>query len=261
MNSISKRSKRGRWWRRETAKNSRFKYRDAGGSRISDSTHLARIASRVIPPAGREVRINPSAGGRLQAIGIDKAGRTQYLYNHSYQATTQRLKFEKIERFGLALPRLRQLVNEHLALDNLSRDKVLAIVVRLIDALSFRIGSEMNVRRYRTYGLTTLRNRHVTVNNDFTLKFRFIGKHHILQKRVLNDGELAEMVTTIRSLPGPVLLQYKGEDGKPHRIRPQEVNQYIKDAMGRKRVFRAGLSCLGGNGNRRDRAGKHWPYN
>jgi DNA topoisomerase-1 len=108
----------------------------------------------------------------------------------------------------------------------------LAIIVRLIDKLSFRIGSELNVRRYHTYGLTTLRNRHLRVDGKGNLTFRFIGKHHILHKRVLDDNDLGAMVKEVRSLPGPVLFQYQDESGQPRPIRPRDVNQYIKDAMG-----------------------------
>ena len=153
------RGARARWWLRRGTKRRGFWYEDAAGKKITDEAQLERIKSLVIPPAWTNVRISPSARGRLQAIGIDTSDRVQYLYHAQFAARQQRKKFEKIERFGEQLPALRRKTNEDIAREDFSRERVLAVIVRLINELYFRVGSEDSVKRYRTYGVTTLRNR------------------------------------------------------------------------------------------------------
>src|SRR5919197_1253211 len=176
------RGRRARWWRRRGSKRRGFWYEDARGRRITDEAALARIKALVIPPAWREVRISPSPRSALQAIGVDKAGRVQRIYHPSFVARRARRKYEKIERFGEALPALRRRTNEDIARDDLGRERVLAVVVRLINDLYFRVGSEPSVRRYRTYGVTTLRNHHLEIRRGGRLSLNFVGKHHIRQR-------------------------------------------------------------------------------
>jgi DNA topoisomerase-1 len=226
------RDRRARWWRRTGSKSRGFRYETADGRRIADEAALERIKSLVIPPAWSEVRISPSPRGRLQAIGVDKAGRVQRIYHPSFVARRARRKYEKIERFGEALPLLRRRANEDIAREGLGKERVLAVVVRLINDLYFRVGSEESVKRYRTYGVTTLRNRHLEIEPGGRLIFKFIGKHHIKHRRILVDEELAALVRDIKAIGGAKLFEYLGEDGKVRAVTPRDVNDYIKAAAG-----------------------------
>jgi DNA topoisomerase I len=223
---------RARWWRRRGTKKKGFWYEDHKGRRITDEAQLERIRLLVIPPAWSHVRIAPSARSRLQAVGIDTAGRIQYKYHPSFAARQQKKKYAKIERFGAALPALRRLTNEHIALDGFPRERVLAIIIRLINDLYLRVGSELSVKRYRTYGVTTLRNRHLDIKSDGQLVFSFVGKHHIRHRRIIVDEELAAVMRDLKALGGPKLFEYLDEGGKVRAITPRDVNDYIKAATG-----------------------------
>ncbi|HYY43521.1 MAG TPA: hypothetical protein VE775_12365, partial [Pyrinomonadaceae bacterium] len=206
-------------------------YEDARGRRITDEGTLARIKSLVIPPAWREVRIAPGAHCRLQAIGLDANGRVQRIYHPSFAAKRQRLKYEKIVRFGQQLGALRRRTNEDIARTDLSKARVLAVIIRLINDLYFRVGSELSVKRYRTYGVTTLRNRHLMIKRGGRLAFNFVGKHHIRHRRILVDEELATLMRDIQKLGGAKLFHYYDEEQKRAvAIRPRDVNDYIKAA-------------------------------
>jgi DNA topoisomerase-1 len=159
-------------------------------------------------------------------------GRVQRIYHPSFVARRARRKYEKIERFGEALPRLRRKANEDIAAEGLGKERVLAVVVRLINDLYFRVGSEESVRRYRTYGVTTLRNRHLEIKRGGCLVFKFTGKHHIKHRRLLADEELAALMRDIKSIGGAKLFEYIGEDGRVRAVRPRDVNEYIKAAAG-----------------------------
>ncbi|MFL6335223.1 MAG: DNA topoisomerase IB [Pyrinomonadaceae bacterium] len=226
------RDRRARWWRRTGSKSRGFRYETADGRRIEDEAALERIRSLVIPPAWREVRISPSPRGSLQAIGVDKAGRVQRIYHPSFVARRARRKYQKIERFGEALPLLRRRANEDILREGLGKERVLAVVVRLINDLYFRVGSEESVRRYRTYGVTTLRNRHLEIEPGGRLIFKFTGKHHIKHRRILVDEELAALVRDIKAIGGAKLFEYVGEDGRIRAVTPRDVNDYIKAAAG-----------------------------
>lgn len=228
--AIVERGQRARWLRRRGSKRSGFRYEDAKGRRITDQAQLERIMALVIPPAWKHVRISPSARSRLQAIGVDTSGRVQYLYHASYAARQQRKKFEKIERFGQSLPLLRRKTNDDIALEGLARERVLAVVVRLINDLYFRIGSESSVKRYRTYGVTTLRNRHLEIKRGGRLIFSFVGKHHIRHRRIVVDEELATLLGEIKKIGGSKLFNYLDDEGKARPITPRDVNEYIKSA-------------------------------
>jgi DNA topoisomerase I len=226
------RDRRAHWWRRTGTKSRGFRYETADGRPLEDEAALERIRSLVIPPAWREVRISPSPRSALQAVGVDKAGRVQRIYHPASVARRALRKYEKVERFGEALPALRRKTNEDIAREGLGKERVLAVVVRLINDLYFRVGSEESVRRYRTYGVTTLRNRHLEIEPGGRLVFKFTGKHHIKHRRILVDEELAALVRDIKSLGGSKLFQYIGEDGKKRPITPRDVNDYIKAAAG-----------------------------
>jgi DNA topoisomerase-1 len=157
-------------------------------------------------------------------------GRAQRIYHPSFTAKRARRKYEKIERFGEALPRLRRKTNEDIAREGLGKERVLAVVVRLINDLYFRVGSEESVKRYRTYGVTTLRNRHIEIKSRGRLVFKFTGKHHIKHRRILVDEELASLVREIKAIGGAKLFEYVGEDGRVRAVTPRDVNEYIKAA-------------------------------
>ncbi|HZH92241.1 MAG TPA: hypothetical protein VEX70_16710 [Pyrinomonadaceae bacterium] len=225
------RGARCRWWRRRGTKRGGFRYEDAAGNSLRDEATLARLKSLVIPPAWREVRICPAARGPLQAIGLDASGRVQRIYHTAFAARQARRKYAKIERFGEQLKNLRRRTNEDIALEGLPRERVLAVIVRLINDLYFRVGSEESVMRYRTYGITTLRNRHLEIKRGGRLVFSFVGKHHIKHRRILVDEELATLMRDIQSLRGKRLFQYlDAENKRPVCIKPRDVNEYIKAA-------------------------------
>jgi DNA topoisomerase-1 len=226
------RGRRANWWVRRGSKSRGFRYETPSGKRITDEAALERIKSLAVPPAWRDVRISPSPRSALQAIGVDSAGRVQRIYHPSFVARRARKKYEKIERFGATLPALRRRTNEDISRDDLSKERVLAVVVRLINDLYFRVGSETSVKRYRTYGVTTLRNHHLEIKRGGRLVFKFTGKHHIKHRRILVDEELAALMRDIKAIGGAKLFEYVGEDGRVRAVTPRDVNDYIKAAAG-----------------------------
>ena len=225
------RGRRAKWWRRRGSESRGFWYEDAAGKRVTDEAALARVKSLAVPPAWRDVRVSPSPRSSLQAIGVDQAGRVQRVYHPAFAARRQQRKYAKIVRFGEQLGRLRARTNEEIAREGLARERVLAVVIRLINDLYFRVGSEESVRRYRTYGVTTLRNRHLEIKRGGRLVFSFVGKHHIHHRRILVDEELATLMRDMQSLRGKRLFQYYDEENKCARpIKPRDVNEYIKAA-------------------------------
>ena len=223
--------KRAKWWCRKGKKAKTFKYLDKNGNYITDEKHLDRIRSLVIPPAWKFTRISPSASSSLQAIGMDAIGRIQYLYHPKFSEKQQKKKFAKIEKFGEYLPALRKITNEHISLEGFPREKVLAVILRLINSLYIRVGTEKSVKRYKTYGITTLQNRHLEIDKKGNLIFDFVGKHHIKHRKILVDAELAMVMKDLKSLGGArKLFNYLDESGKPHPIKPQDVNAYLKMA-------------------------------
>jgi DNA topoisomerase I len=223
--------KRAKWWQRKGSKSKNFKYLTANGERISDEKQLERIKSLVIPPAWKYVRINHSAGNKIQAIGMDTSGRIQYIYHSKFAEKQQRKKFAKIEKFGEYLPNLRKVTNEHLALEGFPREKVLAIMTRLINSLYIRVGTEKSVKHYKTYGITTLQNRHLEIGKSGELVFSFVGKHHIKHRKILVDKELADLMKDLKSLGGArKLFHYLDAENKPRSIKPRDINEYLKTA-------------------------------
>jgi DNA topoisomerase-1 len=231
--SLIERGRRANWWIRKRTGSRGFKYFDANGGAVKRKEDLARVKSLVIPPAWESVRINPSNGGKIQAVGMDASGRVQYLYHPAYTAKQQRIKFQRIERFGSVLPRLRRITNEHIALDGLPREKVLAVAMRLINSLYFRVGTDLSAQHYKTYGITTLQKRHLTIGRKGKLRFDFVGKSHIQHRKVLVDEELAgilkEMIAAGR---GRKLFRYMDADGKFKPVTPSLINAYLKAVTG-----------------------------
>jgi DNA topoisomerase-1 len=223
--------RRAKWWRRKGSKSRGFRYFEPSGKEIKDAEALERIKLLVIPPAWKFVRISPSAGGRLQAVGVDTTGRIQYLYHSQFSERQQRKKFEKIERLGKALPTFRSVTNEHLALEGFPREKVLAVMMRLINSLYMRVGSEKSVRTYKTFGITTLQNRHLTIDRNGKLVFDFVGKSHIKHRKIMVDKDLARVMSELKDIgPSRKLFHYVADDGTIRAIKPADINAYIKAA-------------------------------
>lgn len=228
--AIIERGKRAKWWQRRGGKSSGFKYFDSAGKQINDEARLERIKSLVIPPAWKFVRVSPAAASSVQAVGMDGSGRVQYLYHSKFREKQERKKFQKIEKFGEHLPKLRQITNEHIALSGFPREKVLAVMTRLINSLYIRMGTEKSVKNYKTYGITTLQNRHLEVERN-KLVFNFVGKHHIKHRKILVDDELAAIMRDLKAIGGArKLFNFLDENGKARPIKPKDVNEYLKQA-------------------------------
>ena len=155
--------RRANWWSRAGGTSRGFRYVDKNGKIVTDAAAIERIKSLAIPPAWKYVKINPSATGKIQAVGMDTTGRVQYLYHPTFAARQKRLKFSKLERFGALLPKLRETTNRDISVDGLPREKVLAVVMRLINSLYFRVGTDHSAKHYETYGITTFQKRHLTI--------------------------------------------------------------------------------------------------
>lgn len=220
---------RKNWYRRTGTKASGFEYEDAAGKQLRDKATLERIKSLVIPPAWINVLIAPSAASKVQVVGHDAMGRLQYLYHETFRERQQKKKFAKLLAFAEKLPFLRKRARLDLRKPELSKDRVLALIIRLIDELSFRVGSEKSVEQYKTFGITTLRSKHVKIDEG-KIEFDFIGKHHIHHMLTLQDKKLAPILEDLKSLRGAKLFKYVTEDGRIKSITGRDVNDYIKQA-------------------------------
>src|SRR3954451_16058740 len=222
---------RGIGWRRGGSKRS-FRYVDADGRKITDPVQLERIKALAIPPAWKDVCISPSAKAKRQATGIDAAGRKQYLYHPDFRAQQEQAKYDKLIRFADRLPALREQLAEYLDKDGLDRDRVAAIALRLINLGWFRVGNDRYARESRTYGITTLTRRHVSVRGRrITLSFR--GKHNVQVRTTLVDEELAAATRDLLSLQkGGRVCRYRQADGKLANLTSRSLNEYVKEHMG-----------------------------
>jgi DNA topoisomerase I len=208
-----------------------FRYLGPDGAPIRDAATVARIRALAIPPAWRDVWICRDARGHLQAVGRDARGRKQPRYHAAWRRQRDELKFGRMAAFGRALPRIRRRVERDLGRPGLSKDKILATVVALLEETALRIGNDAYARANRSFGLTTLRNRHVTVNGT-ALRFRFRGKGGKIQVVGVPDRRLARIVARCGTLPGQDLFQYLDEHDDPRPIESADVNAYLQDAAG-----------------------------
>jgi DNA topoisomerase-1 len=208
-----------------------FKYVHPDGRVVKDEAHLKRIRSLAIPPAYKEVWICLSAQGHLQATGKDARGRKQYRYHAKWREHRDTAKFGRMLEFGRALPRIRRRVSQHLRLPGLPREKVLAAIVRLLECTLVRVGNEEYARANGSYGLTTLRDRHVNIKGH-TLRFEFRGKSGIMHQVALSDPALARIVQRCQDIPGQELFQWIDEDGQRRGIDSNDVNEYLREASG-----------------------------
>lgn len=193
--------------------------------------HLRRIVSLRLPPAWRDVAINASPNGRLQAVGRDAAGRWQYVYHAAHVRARERNKFARLLRFGAALPPLRRAVAGDLRTRGLSRDKVLATVVRVLGAAFIRPGSESYAAENGSYGIATIRRKHVRVVGD-TVHFDFAGKSGKRHQRALCDRSVARVIRPLLALPGYEVFKFVADDGRVVDVRRADINEYIKRHMG-----------------------------
>jgi DNA topoisomerase-1 len=217
-------------WRRSGSRG-RFRYVDARGNTISDEEKLERIRALVIPPAWEDVWISPSPTAKLQATGVDAAGRRQYLYHADFRAQQELAKFDRLIRFAERLPDLRAANAEHMDHETLDRLRVSAIATRLINAGWFRVGSERYAKESRTFGITTLRKRHVHVRGN-RIAFDFVAKHRTVVRTTLVDEELAEAVTDLLALPGgPRLFRYWWEESTCN-LTGARLNDYVREYLG-----------------------------
>jgi DNA topoisomerase-1 len=206
-----------------------FRYKPQSG-RLT-KTDLDRINDLKIPPAWTDVFINPAANGRVQAIGKDAAGRWQYLYHESHTRMQELRKFRRITKFAKAIPKMRATVSRHLRQPGLTRERVLAAVLRILSTCYMRPGSEVYASENGSYGIATLRRKHITVKGDL-IEFDFPGKSGVRQQRQLRDKQVARVIRKTIKLPGYNVFKYINGDDKPVPVTRRHINEYIKEVMG-----------------------------
>ena len=209
----------------------RFRYSDAQGRCVRDKDTLSRIKSLVIPPAWTDVWICAAPNGHVQVTARDARGRKQYRYHPLWRKVRDENKYERLVSFGNALPLIRNQVEKDLALPDLPREKILATIVRLLETTMMRVGNEEYVRSNGSYGLTTLRNKHVRIDGA-RLEFHFRGKSGVEHFIELNDRRLARIVSRCRDLPGYELFQYLDDAGNRGSIDSEDVNEYLRRIAG-----------------------------
>ena len=207
-----------------------FRYLDGRGKRITDSAKLERIQALAIPPAWKEVWISPRPTAKLQATGVDAAGRRQYLYHEDYRAAQEEAKFHKLVRFADALPAFREAMSKHIELAPMAPEWTCAVAVRLINLGWFRVGDDRYVKAHKTFGITTLRKSHVRVRGG-RIAFRFRAKHRIWVRTAVVDMELAEAMRELLDTRGSRLFRYRLGD-EIYNLSARRLNDYIAEFMG-----------------------------
>jgi DNA topoisomerase-1 len=213
------------------AKGDDFEYFDADGKAIRDETRLLRIRRIAIPPAYKDVWICPSPNGHIQATARDARGRKQYRYHERWREARDENKYDRILVFGQALPKIRRQVSKDMGLRDLPRNKVLATVVHLLGRTFIRIGNEEYARENQSFGLTTMRNRHVDVKGA-KLTFSFKGKSGVKHEIDVSDRRLANIIRKLQDLPGQDVFQYEDETGEVRNVDSQDVNDYLQEITG-----------------------------
>jgi len=213
------------------ANNGNFEYLDTEGKRIRDEQRLLRIRRLAIPPAWTDVWICPSPTGHIQATGRDARRRKQYRYHDHWREMRDENKFEHLADFIRALPSIRRRVAAHLKLPGLPREKVLATIVRLLERTFIRIGNEEYARENKSFGLTTIKDRHVRVKGA-QLRFRFRGKAGRQHEVDMTNRRIAKIVSKCQDLPGQDLFQYVTDDGQVRNVTSQDVNDYLREITG-----------------------------
>ena len=206
-------------------------YLDAQGQPIEDEKTLARIHSFVIPPAWTEVWIAASATAHLQVTGHDSLGRKQYRYHPAWDELRSLTKFSRLRAFGEKLAALRAQLSKDLSRKELDREKVVALVLTLMDQSFIRVGNEEYAKKNKSYGLTTLRDRHVAVHGQ-DVQFSFVGKKGVAHDVTIHDRRLARLVQKCKEIPGQHLFQYYSADGQRHALESGDVNHYLQEKTG-----------------------------
>ena len=207
-----------------------FRYRRAEGGKVT-AADLERIDQLKIPPAWTSVAINAAPTGRIQAVGQDAAGRWQYLYHENHQRAQQRKKFQRLIAFGESLPKLRSTVARDLKLPGLPKERVMAAILRILSMSFIRPGSEIYANEHGSYGIATLRPRHVSVKRD-RINFEFMGKSGQNQTREIHDKLVAATLKELLKYPNRRVFKYVGADGKLVNVTRPTINRYIKEVMG-----------------------------
>jgi DNA topoisomerase-1 len=215
------RKRMGRYWA----------YFDSGGKRVTDRVEIDRLTAIGLPPAYSDAWFCADPDGHLQATGVDARGRKQYRYHPDYRQKREKAKYEGLLEFGKALSKLRRRVEQDLKRRNLTREAVLAAVVRLLDTEHIRIGNEEYAKENKSYGATTLRTRHLR-KTGHGLMMRFTGKHGIVREVTISDTNLKRICKRCQELPGQMLFQYVNGDGDPKPVTSTDVNDYIREASG-----------------------------
>lgn len=213
------------------SRNGRYFSYYRGETQIKDKATLERIRALRIPPAWSKVAIASSETAKVLAQGVDKAGRIQSIYNPKFRAKQDKLKYKRILAFASHLPDLRAQVAKDLSKPGLPKEKILACVVKLIDVAYFRVGNEEYAKENDSYGITTMRSKHIDFTN-YSVTFDFMGKsgkHHV---KKINDRTLAKIIKQLDEMPGYEIFRYRDEDGNLHNVSSQDVNEYIKTYMG-----------------------------
>jgi len=213
---------------RRKANGDHFEYLDTEGKRIRDEQRLLRIKRLAIPPAWTDVWICPSPNGHIQATGRDARGRKQYRYHDRWRELRDENKFGRLSDFAKALPNIRRRVAEDIKLAGLPRRKVLATIVRLLERTFMRIGNEEYARENKSFGLTTIKDRHVAVKGA-QLRFRFRGKSGRQHEVDVTDRSIAKIVSKLQDLPGQDLFQYVNDEGDVRDIASHDVNDYLRE--------------------------------
>jgi DNA topoisomerase I len=218
--------------RRLGSKERGFFYRYPGTNEtVREERVLRRIEDLKVPPAWDDARIARGPSAKVQAIGYDSAGRLQYLYHPKYRERKERKKFDRILRFSDALPQMRRTTSNHLRRKKLDREKVLATMTRLMNAAYFRVGDERYARKNRTYGIATLRRKHLRVEGD-TMIFEYTGKWGQVQRKAVTDARLRRVVEECSELPGYEIFKYLDESGEVRNVKARDLNAYVKEVMG-----------------------------
>jgi len=213
------------------AKGDDFDYFDTEGKLIRDEQRLLRIKRLAIPPAWADVWISPTANGHVQATGRDARNRKQYIYHERWREMRDENKYERIVSFGKALPKIRRRVSKHLSLPGLPRNKVLAAIVQLLEDSFIRVGNEEYARENKSFGLTTMQDRHVDVKGS-KMRFRFRGKSGIKHDVDITDRRIAKIILKLQDLPGQELFQCIDENDDVCDITSQDVNDYLREITG-----------------------------
>ena len=218
--------------RRLGSKEDGFSYRYPGtGEAVREERVLRRIEELKVPPAWEEARIARSPSAKVQAVGYDSAGRLQYRYHEKYRERKEKEKFDRILHFADRLPEMRRLTSAHLRRKPLDRGKVLACMTRMMNAAYFRVGDERYARQNKTYGIATLRRKHLRIEGD-TVIFEYTGKWGQEQRKAVTDARLRGVVEECRELPGYEVFKYLDESGEVRDVKSHDLNLYVKEVVG-----------------------------